>query len=89
MDFEWDEINEEHIAKHRLEPYEVEEAATDPRRVKAPSYPGTNGEPRTGITGKTLGGRIITVILTKRGDRFRVVTAREAVGSERRAYRKK
>ncbi|GAA5513652.1 hypothetical protein Dcar01_02396 [Deinococcus carri] len=88
MEFHWDDANTEHIARHDVEPEEAEEAATDPRRLAAPAYRAQNGERRQAVTGKTEGGRILTVILTRRGDLFRVVTAREANPSERRAYRR-
>lgn len=88
MTFHWDDANTEHIARHDVEPEEAEEAATDPDRVAAPAYRSQSGERRQAMTGRTEDGRILTVILTRRGDLFRVVTAREASPSERRAYRR-
>ena len=38
VEFEWDEANEEHIARHGVTPEEAEEALTDPRRIGAPAY---------------------------------------------------
>lgn len=78
----------DHIARHDVDAEEAEEAATDPDRVAAPVYRAQNGERRQAVTGKTEGGRILTVVLTRRGGLFRVVTAREANVSERRAYRR-
>ena len=86
VEFDWDEANEDHIARHGIESAEAEEAATDPDRVAAPAYRSQRGEPRQGVTGKTEDGRILTLILTRRGALFRVVTAREATDSERTAY---
>jgi len=88
MEFDWDDANIEHIALHGIEPEEAEEAATDPQRIAAPAHRAQNGERRQGVTGKTEGGRILTVILTRRGDLFRVVTAREANTTERSNYRR-
>lgn len=88
MEFDWDDANLEHIARHSVEPEEVEEAATDPGRVAAPAYRAENGERRQAVTGKTEGGRLLTIVLTRRGNLFRVVTAREANAAERRAYRR-
>ena len=88
MSFDWDDANVEHIARHGVEPGEAEAAAADPRRVKAPAYRAENGERRQAVTGKTEGGRLLTVILTVRGGLYRVVTAREANDSEHRAYRR-
>ncbi|MBB5234894.1 BrnT family toxin [Deinococcus budaensis] len=88
MAFDWDDANSEHVARHGVEPEEAEAAATDPDRVAAPAYRAKNGERRQAVTGKTEAGRILTVVLTRRGGLFRVVTAREANVSERRAYRR-
>lgn len=88
MDFVWDEANIDHIARHKIESEEAEEAATDPQRVPAPAYRTANGERRQVVSGKTDDGRLLTVVLTRRTDGFRVVTAREASPSERSAYRR-
>lgn len=88
MEFDWDDANTEHIARHAVHPEEAEEAVTDPDRVGAPAYRAQNGERRQAITGQTEDGRLLTVILTRRDDLLRVVTARDASESERRAYRR-
>lgn len=88
MAFDWDDANIDHIARHGVDPEEAEEAATDLNRVAAQAYRAQNGERRQAVTGKTIYGRLLTVILTRRGDFFRVITAREANESERRAYRR-
>lgn len=87
MDFDWDDANTEHIARHAVAPEEAEGAVNDPNRVGAPAYRAQNGERRQAITGRTEDGRL-TVILTRRDDLMRVVTARDASESERRAYRR-
>ncbi|AFD27479.1 BrnT family toxin [Deinococcus gobiensis] len=88
MEFDWDDANTEHIARHAVHPEEAEEAVTDPDRVGAPAYHAQNGERRQAITGQTEDGRLLTVILTRRDDLLRVITARDASESERRAYRR-
>lgn len=88
MDFDWDDANIDHIARHGVQPEEAEAAATDPRRVAAPAYRSQDGERRQAVTGRTDEGRLLTVILTWRGDLSRVVTAREASAGERHAYRR-
>lgn len=60
VEFDWDEANEAHIARHGIEPAEAEEAATDPDRVAAPAYRSQRGKPRQGVTGRTEGGLILT-----------------------------
>ena len=83
--FEWDEHNVGHIvAKHHVDPREAEEAVRDPDRA-----PFTAREGRTGFIGMTDDGRVLVVILERRGrGAWRVVTARDAGSKEKRAYRR-
>jgi uncharacterized DUF497 family protein len=88
-EFEWDEDNEDHIAKHRVDRYEAEEAATDPavvvRRVGKDRY----GNPRYIYIGKTVDGRILFMVVDhKRRRRFRIGSARDAKFEEKRGYRR-
>jgi uncharacterized DUF497 family protein len=72
--FDWDAGNLGEIAKHGVTREEAEEAATDPRAV----FYGTDvrhGEWRVELIGATRAGRIVTVVVTPRGDRTRVVSA--------------
>ena len=85
--YDWDEANEEHIALHGLEPEEVEEALEDPRRVSFSAY-NAPSERRFSVVGATVGGRIIRVVYTTRGEKIRVITAWDAKKSERRRYRR-
>ncbi|MEF2279897.1 BrnT family toxin [Deinococcus sp. YIM 134068] len=82
MEFDWDDANEGHIARHGIDPEEAEEAATDPRRVAAPAYRVQGGERRQAVTGKTDGGRLLTVVLTRRGDLCRAAGLPEVDMSE-------
>lgn len=86
--FDWDEGNADHIAEHGLEPEEVEDALLDPDRIGAPAYD-AGGESRRAILGATSAGRVLFVIVTRRGDLLRVVTARDATKSEQLRYRRK
>ena len=83
MEYDWDDENAGHIARHGVEPYEAEEAAEDPRRVPASARDG-----RAGAIGMSLDGRLLVVILERRGNGRRVVTARDATSRERKAYRR-
>jgi len=74
----WSPWNVEEIARHGLEPEEVDEAASDPQRAvrrnkrfrTAPAYY---------VIGSTSGGTIVTMILSPRGSgRYWPVTAWEA-----------
>ena len=84
--FEWDEGNRSEIADHGFAGAECEEAMADPNRVGRRTA--DRGEPRSGIIGVTEAGRLIVVIFTRRGGRFRVITAWPASrGPDARAYR--
>lgn len=60
---EWDETNIRHIARHNVTPQEAEEAIGDERRTRAGAYD-VAGERRYAITGRTLRGRLLTVVFT-------------------------
>ncbi|ADI15246.1 BrnT family toxin [Truepera radiovictrix] len=83
--FEWDEHNLEHIARHGVSDDEVEAASTDPCRVPFSAHSG-----HLGLIGKTTSGRVLVVILARRGGgRWRPVTARDASPREKRSYRRR
>lgn len=86
MDFDWDEANTEHIARHGVDPDEAEEALSDPARVATKSYMGANGEKRVAVIGQSESGRYLTVIFTVRHGTIRVVTARDAEPNEKKRY---
>jgi uncharacterized protein len=88
MEFDWDEANLEHIARHTIEAYEAEEAVLDFDHRPFPAHRGLNGEKRKGILGKTENDRILVVILEKRKTKIRVVTCRDATPNEKRSYKR-
>lgn len=81
--YEWDERNEDHIAEHGVESWEVEQALEDRRRIPIPAHSG-----RTGIAGRTGDGRLLAVFFERHGSVIRVVTARDASATELRSYRR-
>lgn len=88
--FEWDEHNEDHIAEHGVDRYEAEDAATDPdvviRRVGKDRY----GNLRYIYVGKTEGGRILYMVIDRKGqNRFRIGSARDADFGQKRYYRQR
>ncbi len=85
--FDWDDANIDHIARHGLEPYEVEEALLDPDLLTVTAHKATT-ERRFAIIGASEAGRILFVVYTLRGDDIRPVTAREANATQKRRYRK-
>ena len=84
MEFDWDDANIDHIARHHVTP---EEALTDPRRIGLNTYSPTD-EIRYGVLGRTTEGRILMVIFTPRNGMVRVITARDANTTEKRRQRK-
>ena len=89
-EFEWDEDNEDKLAnKHGVDRYEAEEAAEDPnvfiKRVGNDRY----GNPRYIYIGKTLDGRILYMVVDRKGSReFRIGSARDADFGQKRFYRR-
>ncbi len=83
--FIWDDDNIEHIARHSVEPYEAEEAITDPKRIRFDAHSGYKG-----IIGQSIdGSRLVAIFVIKVGDKFRVITARDANEKERKMYNRR
>ena len=86
IQFEWNESNTDHIARHGVTPVEVEEViAGDPIVLQVQFR---NGERRVLCAGRTAKGRTIAVVYTIRKGRVRVVTAFPAKRSVGRGYEK-
>lgn len=86
MRFDWDTANIEHLARHKVEPEEAEEAVQDPAALPFAAHRGPLGQPRFGALGATEAGRVLVVVLEERGPALRVVTARPANAPERSSY---
>lgn len=84
---QWDDANTEHIARHSLEPEDVEEALEDPDG-KSDDARNTPLERRYAFIGATVSGRILFVVYVLQTEVLRVVTARGATTSEKRRYRR-
>lgn len=81
-DFEWDEVNETHIASHHVKPEEAEEIFLGYCFVRK-SHSG-----RYGAYGQSLNGRYLFVVFEKLEDtRIRVITARDMSKREKKYYR--
>ncbi len=87
-EFDWDDGNIEHIARHGVEPWEAEESLLDPNRIGTPVY-SVGRETRRAVLGATEAGRVLFLVFTRRSGRVRVVTARDAEIREKRRYRKR
>lgn len=82
----WTDKSEDHIARHGVDPREVEEATESPYWT----YPGVDES--TILLGKTYGGRHLTVVLVESISERRswyVATARDMTASERRAFKRR
>lgn len=86
MDFDWDIYNIEHIARHKVEPDEVEEAATDPAAIEIAAHRGPLGQPRYGLIGASEMGRILVIFYEYRNKKIRVVTVRQPTSKETSLY---
>jgi predicted DNA binding CopG/RHH family protein/uncharacterized DUF497 family protein len=76
--YDWDEHNEGHVAAHRVETSEVEEAlANDPIRIETRKDT-RSGEERILELGRTNAGRVLFVVWTPRGERMRPIAAFDA-----------
>lgn len=79
--FEWDDRNTEHIARHGLEPHEVEAVC----RGESLILRGREG--RYLIYGRSSAGRYVIVVVRSLGQGVaRVITARDMTQRERRFY---
>lgn len=63
------------------------EALLDTGRVGIDAY-NVRGERRWALLGSTEGGRVLFVVFTRRTEKIRVVTAREAEDKEKRRYKR-
>ena len=73
MEFDWDAENTKHIALHKVQTVEAEQALqNDPVVVQ---YQDLDDEERVLVLGQTNAGRLLAVVYTERGGKVRVVTA--------------
>jgi uncharacterized protein len=82
--FHWDLHNVGHVARHGVNPVEVEEAVERPYVIIPAKSMG--GEKRWKLFGTSAAGRCLVVVFTIRDERFRPVTAHTMNQRERRIY---
>jgi len=82
--FDWDAANVNHIMRHAVAPFEVEEVAGRPH-VIIPAKT-VKGEKRWKLLGKTEIGRYLVAVFTIRRKPFRAVTAYEMNAVETSKY---
>ena len=80
----WDEYRVEHIARHGIEPDEVEEVCNDPLHL---AHRECNDRYR--VYGRTASGRYLFVVLEHIGGAaYRPITARDMMDGEKRGFRR-
>lgn len=85
--FEWDRGNrDKNWKKHRVTNAECEEVFFSRPLVAGEDADHSAEEPRFYVLGRTQMERRLFVIFTVRGDRIRVISARDMTRKERKAY---
>jgi len=87
MDFEWDkEKARTNQRKHGVSFFEAREVFGDELSLTVPDPDHSMNEYRLLIFGQSKSGRHLVVSFTERGSRIRLISAREMMPRERRAY---
>lgn len=77
IEFDWDEANVGHVARHQVQPVEAEQVILNDPLDLGMEF--VEGEERFVNVGATSQGRILLVVTTWREDHVRVVTAFEPI----------
>jgi uncharacterized DUF497 family protein len=86
-EFEWDRGNiEKNWERHRVAYVECEEVLLNGQLIISKDKAHSATEDRYRVLGKTDEGRVLFLAFTVRGDKMRVITARDANKKERKAY---
>ncbi len=84
--FEWDEWNvQKNWEKHKVRPEECEEAFFN-RALVAFDEKHSQEEDRYYLLGETNSGRKLFIVFTIRGDKIRIISARDMSRKERKVY---
>lgn len=87
VEFEWDsEKADSNLKKHGVSFDEAATAFADPLSLTIPDPDHSSEEDRFVLMGETYDRRLIVVVFTERGERFRIISARLATRRERRSY---
>jgi uncharacterized DUF497 family protein len=90
VEFEWDPKKAEHnLRKHRASFAEATTVVGDPLSITVPDPDHSADEDRDITVGRSIRGRLLIVSHAERGDRIRIISARELTRSEREAYEDK
>jgi len=83
--FEWDAANRKHLARHKVSPYEAEQAILDPNMIVV-EVEHIGDEERSRVVGMTRAGRILALAFTMRSEAIRPITAFYAVPRDQAFY---
>jgi uncharacterized DUF497 family protein len=87
VEYEWDpEKDRANRRKHGVSFAEASTVFLDPRAATLPDDRYAVDEPRFRTTGYTIEDRLLIVAHADRGDRIRIIAAREVTRGERRQY---
>ena len=84
LEFDWDNANLRHLARHRISRLEFEQAITN--RPIMVDFNNESGEERWFAVGATGNVRILYLIYTFRGDKIRPITGWDASNAMREIY---
>lgn len=87
LEFEWDEAKATlNLRKHGVAFVEASTIFIDPLAVTASDLLHSEGEVRFMLLGLSTQGRLLVVSHVDRGERIRIISARDATRQERREY---
>ncbi len=85
--FEWDKGNKDkNWVKHRVSDAECEEVFFNIPLVVFPDKVHSRVEDRYYLLGRTDGDRLLFIVFTMRGDKIRIISARDVTRKERKCY---
>lgn len=73
-EFDWDNANRDHLARHNVSPGEAEQAILDAHAMLLEIESAT-GEDRIKAVGMTAAGRVLAAVFTLRAEAIRPITA--------------
>jgi hypothetical protein len=87
MEFEWDQQKaKSNLSKHNISFEEAKTVFEDPLYLDFYDPDHSESEHRYIIIGKSSKGRILLISYTERGEKIRIISAREATKQELNAY---
>ena len=87
MEFEWDPNKAaSNVTKHKVSFREAATVFRDPLSMTFDDPDHSDDEERFITIGRSTGGRLLIVAHTDRGDRIRIISARETTRGEREVY---